>query len=93
MFEKKCEHKIKPIGTYYKEELTEYRNCFDFITVYSVGVCKLCDKKVHSVITKEHFLPELHEGRDRRKIDYIQMLSKRGILTEIEMLKIIPKED
>lgn len=85
-----CEHQYSNVGRYYKEILTEYRNCFDMIVVYQRKKCNKCGVIKDMEISVERFLPELYETRDKRKDGYIKLLRHKGIYTEIEMLDKMP---
>lgn len=84
---KKCEHKWELVGYYYKEYFTEYKNSFDEICAYAKFRCSKCQKFSDHLLSKEEFMPQLHEGRERRKSDYILKLENMGFKQEIELLK------
>lgn len=87
LFKKKYkhEHEFENLGLFYKERLTEYRNCFDEIKVYRKEQCRLCGCIQDVLLSSEEFIPELYEGRDDRKDSYIKHLIDRNIKLEIDL--------
>ena len=87
LFKRKCEHEYETVGLFYKEYLTEYRNCFDSISVYMRRRCKKCGDVYDARLSSETFVPELYHDRDERKDMYIDGLKEKGIGLEIDLYK------
>lgn len=85
-FRKKHIHEYKPVGYYYKEYYTEYRNAFDQINAYQRFKCKTCGKIMDNLLSRELFLPEMHEHKREYKEKYIQYLKDNGFKSEIELV-------
>lgn len=81
-----CRHHYEPIGFYYKESLSLYRNAFDKVKVYKKYVCIKCLKINDMLVSTEEFAPELYScGGMFEKIDYIHALKKKGIKQEVDL--------
>ena len=87
LFRKKCEHQFEIIGYFYKEHLTEYRNCFDEVMAYKRMKCGKCGKVSDVLLSSEKFEPQLYRGREKRRDDYIIKLKNMGFRQEIEIMK------
>lgn len=87
MFKKKCRHEYELVGYFYKEILTEYKNCFDSVNAYKRLKCKKCGETSDALLSSEKFEPQLHKGREKRREDYIQKLKNMGFSQEIELEK------
>lgn len=87
LFEKDCEHEWGIVGYFYKESLTEYKNSFDNVSAYSKFRCKKCGTFSDHLLSQEDFLPQLHNGREWRKDDYISKLENMGFKQEVELMK------
>lgn len=87
MFRKKCQHEYELFGYFYKEYLTEYKNCFDSVNAYKRLKCKKCGAVSDVLLSSEKFLPQLHRGREERREDYIQKLKNMGFVQEVELEK------
>lgn len=81
-----CEHEWECVGMYYKEHLTEYRNCFDRVVVYKRYICSVCDKIYDEELSCESFVPEMHYRYDARRKEYIRKLQDKGIYDEIDFI-------
>lgn len=84
---KKCDHEYELVGDYYKELLTEYKNCFDKVITCSKLRCKKCGEITNVLLTTEEFNPQLHNGREKRRDDYITKLKNMGFVQEVELMK------
>lgn len=81
-----CLHDYEPIGLFYKESLSKYRNDFDKVNVYKKCKCKKCSKIDNVLVSTEEFAPELYNcGGKLEKIDYKYDLKKRGIRPEVDL--------
>lgn len=87
MFKRKCQHEYELVGYFYKEYFTEYTNCFDSVCAYAKFRCKKCCEFSNHLLSKEEFLPQLHEGRESRREDYIKHLKNEGFKQEIDIMK------
>lgn len=81
----KCKHAYENLGIFYKEIFTQYRNWFDEINVYKRNRCKICGHIEDTLLSSEKFMPELYEGRDGRKDEYIKHLKNKGCKLEIDI--------
>ena len=81
-----CRHHYEPIGFFYKENLSRYRDDFDKVKVYKKYVCIKCLKIHDMLISTEEFAPELYLcGKGVEKIDYIHDLKKKGVKQEVDL--------
>lgn len=87
MFRKKCRHQFEAVGYFYKEYLTEYTNCFDEVNAYKRLKCEKCGEVSNVLLSSEKFNPQLHEGREKRRDDYILKLKNMGFKQEVEIAK------
>lgn len=76
----------EPIGFFYKENLSQYKNDFDKVKVYRKYICTKC-LKIHDIlISTEDFPPELYQFTGSfEKIDYIHDLKKKGVKQEVDL--------
>lgn len=85
MFRKKCQHQFEIVGYFYKEYLTEYKNCFDEVNAYKRIKCEKCEEISDVLLSSEKFEPQLHRGREQRKDAYIRKLKNMGFRQEVEI--------
>lgn len=92
MFKKffKCRHNNHTkVGLFYKEHLTEYRNCSDVIETFVKYKCRDCGEYFNQKLGDECFLPERFYFNDSKEV-YKRKLRAQGFVLEYEaMLKQI----
>lgn len=69
------------LGFYYKLYRTEYRNGFDYVTVYTRVKCE-CGRYIDRIVSKEKFLPSLYSCVISEREEYVDKLEKNDILDE-----------
>lgn len=65
---KKCNHHFsEKIGLFYKEHLSQYRNCFDNIEVYMRYKCPKCGEYRDVRLGSQSFSPEMFYPSENKK--------------------------
>lgn len=83
---KVCNHPVwKPVGYFYKESLSEWRNCFDRVYAYIRYKCTNCGECKNLLLGSKEYVPELYHGRDPQKDEYIKSLQSLGYMSEVQI--------
>lgn len=81
----KCNHHFdKKVGLFYKDDLSQYRNCFDHVEAYIRFKCSKCGENKDILLSSEQFKPEMYYGKsDKEK--YIAKLKSQGYMQKHEI--------
>lgn len=88
-----CNHHFtEKVGLFYKEHLSQYRNCFDNVEVFIRYQCCKCGEYKDVLLGHQQFCPEMFYD-DIEKKQYIKKIRSQGFVMEYElMLREFKKE-